>query len=99
MLGVEAVLGNGRCVSHLGGLLKDNTGYHLPALLCGSEGTLGVVTAARLRLVPAVPSTAVALLAFAGSPTRSTRAGARRGLPALEAAEMYFGAGLGWCAR
>ena len=39
-------------VSHLGGLVKDNTGYHLPSLLCGSEGTLGVVTAARLRLVP-----------------------------------------------
>jgi len=52
LLGVEAVLADGSVVSHLGGLLKDNTGYHLPGLLCGSEGTLGVVTAARLRLVP-----------------------------------------------
>ena len=41
-----------RSSRHLGGLLKDNTGYHLPSLLCGSEGTLGIVTAARLRLVP-----------------------------------------------
>jgi FAD/FMN-containing dehydrogenase len=52
LLGVEAVLADGTVVSHLGGLLKDNTGYHLPSLLCGSEGTLAVVTAARLRLVP-----------------------------------------------
>ena len=41
----------GRVVRHLGGPEKDNTGYDLPSLLCGSEGTLGVVTAARLRLV------------------------------------------------
>ena len=41
LLGVEAVLGDGTVVSHLGGLAKDNTGYHLPSLLCGSEGTLG----------------------------------------------------------
>ena len=54
VLGVEAVLGTGDVVSHLAGLVKDNTGYHLPSLLCGSEGTLGIVTAARLRLVRAV---------------------------------------------
>ena len=47
VIGVEAVLGNGSVVSHLDGLVKDNTGYHLPSLLCGSEGTLAVVTAAR----------------------------------------------------
>ena len=55
VLGVEAVLGNGSIVQHLGGLVKDNTGFDLAGLLCGSEGTLGVVTAARLRLVPAWP--------------------------------------------
>jgi FAD/FMN-containing dehydrogenase len=52
LLGIEAVLGDGSVISHLGGLVKDNTGYDLAGLLCGSEGTLGVVTAARLRLVP-----------------------------------------------
>ena len=52
VIGVEAVLGTGAVISHLGGLVKDNTGYDLPGLLCGSEGTLAVVTAARLRLVP-----------------------------------------------
>src|SRR5271165_4611102 len=66
LLGVEAVLGTGAVVSHLSGLLKDNTGYHLPSLLCGSEGTLGVVTAARLRLVPPAGQRVVALLAFGG---------------------------------
>ena len=52
VIGIEAVLGTGAVISHLGGLVKDNTGFDLPGLLCGSEGTLGVVTAARLQLVP-----------------------------------------------
>jgi FAD/FMN-containing dehydrogenase len=51
VLGVEAVLADGTVISHLSGLAKDNTGYDLAALLTGSEGTLAVVTAARLRLV------------------------------------------------
>ncbi|HET6771696.1 MAG TPA: FAD-binding oxidoreductase [Acidimicrobiales bacterium] len=51
LVGVEAVLGTGEVISRLGGLVKDNTGYDLAQLLCGSEGTLGIVTAARLRLV------------------------------------------------
>ncbi len=42
--GLEAVLGTGAVVSHLGGLMKDNTGYDWPGLVCGSEGTLAVVT-------------------------------------------------------
>ena len=50
--GLEAVLADGTVVSHLGGLAKDNTGYDWTRLLCASEGTLAVVTAARLRLVP-----------------------------------------------
>ena len=64
LVGIEAVLGTGAVVSHLGGLVKDNTGYDLAGLLCGSEGTLGVVTAARLRLVAPTPERVVALLAF-----------------------------------
>jgi FAD/FMN-containing dehydrogenase len=50
--GVEAVLADGTVLSHLGGLLKDNTGYDIASLLCGSEGTLAVLTAVRMRLVP-----------------------------------------------
>ncbi|MCU1455283.1 MAG: linked oxidase domain protein [Acidimicrobiales bacterium] len=64
LIGVEAVLGTGEVISHLGGLEKDNTGYDLAGLVCGSEGTLAVVTAARLRLVPPVGERVVALLAF-----------------------------------
>ena len=55
LLGAEAVLADGSLVSHLSGLVKDNTGYDWPGLLCGSEGTLGVITAVRLRLVPHRP--------------------------------------------
>jgi len=66
VVGVEAVLGTGAVVSRLGGLVKDNTGYDLAQLLCGSEGTLAVVTKARLRLVADEPHVVVALLALAG---------------------------------
>ncbi len=50
--GIEAVLADGTVLSHLSGLVKDNTGYDYPSLLAGSEGTLAVITAARLQLVP-----------------------------------------------
>ncbi|MDO8733486.1 MAG: FAD-binding oxidoreductase [Actinomycetota bacterium] len=50
LVGIEAVLSDGTLISHLSGLLKDNTGFDLAALLCGSEGTLGVITAVRLQL-------------------------------------------------
>jgi FAD/FMN-containing dehydrogenase len=66
VVGVEAVLGTGEVVSRLRGLVKDNTGYDLGQLLCGSEGTLGVVTRARLRLVADEPHVVVALLGLAG---------------------------------
>lgn len=52
VVGVEAVLADGTTLSHLAGLEKDNTGYDLAGLLTGSEGTLAVVTAVRLRLHP-----------------------------------------------
>lgn len=64
VVGIEAVLGTGEVLSHLGGLIKDNTGYDLAGLLCGSEGTLGVVTAARLQLVPDHPHRSTALIGF-----------------------------------
>ncbi len=55
VIGLEAVLADGQVVLRLSGLVKDNTGYDLSQLLVGSEGTLGIITAARLRLVPAHP--------------------------------------------
>jgi len=95
LLGVEAVLGTGDVISHLGGLEKDNTGYDLAGLLCGSEGTLGVVTAARLRLVPLLPERVVALLAFESVAAAVDATGSlRRGLPTLDALELFLDAGL-----
>lgn len=52
-LGLEVVLADGRIWNHLQGLRKDNTGYDLRQLFVGSEGTLGVITAATLKLHPA----------------------------------------------
>ncbi|MCU1351351.1 MAG: linked oxidase domain protein [Acidimicrobiales bacterium] len=95
LIGVEAVLGTGEVISHLGGLEKDNTGYDLAGLVCGSEGTLAVVTAARLRLVPPATERVVALLAF-GAVDRALAAVAplRRALPELEAVELLLADGL-----
>ncbi len=88
VLGVEAVLAGGAVISHLGGLVKDNTGYHLPSLLCGSEGTLAVVTAARLRLVPRLEQRVVALLGV-GSWADAVALGGhvRRTVPDVDAVE------------
>ena len=62
VLGIEAVLADGRVWNGLRGLRKDNTGYDLKQLFIGSEGTLGIVTAAVLKLYPA-PGTRVTALA------------------------------------
>jgi FAD/FMN-containing dehydrogenase len=95
VVGLEAVLGDGSVVSHLGGLLKDNTGYDLAALLCGSEGTLGVVTAVRLRLVPPAGERVTALVAVAGvaSALGVVRELRRAGV-VLEAAEVFLDEGM-----
>jgi FAD/FMN-containing dehydrogenase len=54
VLGIEAVLADGSVFSALTPLKKDNRGFDLKQLLIGSEGTLGIVTAATLRLLPAI---------------------------------------------
>ncbi len=63
--GLEAVLPDGSIHRGLTGLKKDNRGPSLDHLLIGAEGTLGIVTAARLRLVPAIVSRSVAWLGLA----------------------------------
>ncbi|MFZ5671209.1 MAG: FAD-binding oxidoreductase [Pseudomonadota bacterium] len=62
VLGLEAVLPNGEIWNGLKRLRKDNTGYDLKQLLIGAEGTLGVVTAASLKLFPMLPSRATAIV-------------------------------------
>lgn len=63
VLGLEAVLPNGEVWNGLKRLRKDNTGYDLKQLLIGAEGTLGVVTAASLKLFPVLVSRATAIAA------------------------------------
>ena len=64
--GVEAVLADGSIHDGLSGLKKDNRGYSIDQLLIGAEGTLGIVTAAALRLVPAAFDRAVAWAGVSG---------------------------------
>ena len=63
-LGIEAVMPNGEIFHGLKRLRKDNTGYDLRHLLIGSEGTLGVITAAALRMFQRPANTATAFLAI-----------------------------------
>jgi FAD/FMN-containing dehydrogenase len=65
VLGLEAVLSDGTVVSVLNRFLKNNTGYDLKQLFIGSEGTLGIVTRAVLRLVPAPTTQKVAFVSVA----------------------------------
>ena len=93
--GLEAVLADGSVLSRLSGLEKDNAGYDLPQLLVGSEGTLAVVTAARLRLVPAPRRIVAALLALPDTRAAVALTGRlRRRLPSLRAAELLYQDGL-----
>jgi FAD/FMN-containing dehydrogenase len=70
--GIEAVLPDGSVFDGLAPLKKDNRGYDLRQLLCGAEGTLGIVTAACLRLVPAVAARRTVWVGLA-SPDRALR--------------------------
>ena len=65
-LGLEVVLADGRVLNNLNKLKKDNTGYDLKNLFIGAEGTLGIITAAVLRLVPRPRSVETA---YAGVPS------------------------------
>jgi FAD/FMN-containing dehydrogenase len=65
VLGIEAVLPDGQVWNGLRGLRKDNTGYDLKQLFIGAEGTLGVITAAVLKLHPKPTASATAWVAVA----------------------------------
>jgi FAD/FMN-containing dehydrogenase len=95
LVGVEAVLADGRVIRRLPGLRKDNTGYDLPGLLAGSEGTLAIVTTVRVRLLPARREHLVAL---AGLPDTESAQQLLLTLlataPNLEAAELFHEPGL-----
>ena len=87
-LGLEVVLPNGELWDGLRGLRKDNTGYDLKHLFIGAEGTLGIITAAVLKLFPLPQASATAWLAL-DSPTAAVRL--------LDDLQARFGAALTAC--
>jgi FAD/FMN-containing dehydrogenase len=95
LLGFEAVLADGRVLRRLPGMPKDNTGFDLGGLLAGSEGTLAILTAVRLRLVPRLARRAVALAGF-GSAAEAVAAASRlrREVASVMALELFTDAGL-----
>ena len=68
-LGLEVVLADGRIMDLMSELRKDNTGYDLKDLFIGAEGTLGIITAAVLKLLPQPKAYATAMLAAASLPS------------------------------
>ncbi len=95
VVGLEAVLADGSVLSRLEALPKDNTGFDLVGLLTGSEGTLAVITAARVRLWPLFTHRTVALLALDSTGAAlAALAALRSRLGSLEAAELFLANGL-----
>jgi FAD/FMN-containing dehydrogenase len=93
--GLQAVLADGAIVDRRAGLLKDNAGYDLPALLVGSEGTLGVVTSVRWRLVPLLTARVAALIALPSvAAVAELLARVRPALASLHAAELMTDEGM-----
>jgi FAD/FMN-containing dehydrogenase len=89
VLGLEVVLADGRVWNGLKGLRKDNSGYDLKNIFIGSEGTLGIVTAAVLKLFPKPKARATALIGCASARAalalfERLRAGAGDALTAFE---------------
>lgn len=78
VLGLEVVLADGRVLSSLGALRKDNTGYDVKSLFIGAEGTLGVITAACLALQPKPRASATAFVAVRGPAEAVTLLGVLR---------------------
>jgi FAD/FMN-containing dehydrogenase len=101
MLGIEAVLPNGDIHHGLKRLRKDNTGYDLKQLLIGAEGTLGVVTAASLKLFPILADSTVAMVAVASPKDAITLLGRAKAASggAVEAFELMSRAGVAFALK
>jgi FAD/FMN-containing dehydrogenase len=95
LVGIEAVLADGRVIRRLDGLEKDNSGFDLAGLMCGSEGTLAVITAARMRLHAPTRHAVVALCAFDDVDAALDAVGTlRRELDCVNAIELFFAKGM-----
>ncbi|MDA8081370.1 MAG: FAD-binding oxidoreductase [Actinomycetota bacterium] len=95
LLGIETVLGNGQLIARMEGLHKDNSGYDWSSILCGSEGTLGVITAVAVKLISAALHRSVALIAVDTlSGAIRIMGDARREFSNLDAVEFMSRSGL-----
>ena len=95
VLGLEAVLADGSVMDRLHRPAKTSSGYDLVSLLAGSEGTLGIITRVRLRLVPESTHRAVALLGVDGPAAAvGLVASVRRSVPSLVSLEVFHANGL-----
>ncbi len=95
VIAVEAALASGQLAGSLSGLAKESAGLHLPSVLAGSEGTLAVITAARLRLVPRYRHRATALGALESLAGLPALVGLlRRELEDLDQLELMLPGGL-----
>lgn len=91
VMGIEAVLADGTVVGSLAGLPKETVGLHWPSLLAGSEGTLAVITAARLRLVPHFEHVTTMLAAIDDlGAAREVLGAMRRALGSLDSIEVMW---------
>ena len=91
VVGVEAVLADGTVVGSLAGLPKETVGLHWPSLLAGSEGTLAVITAARLRLVPHYEQVTTMLAAIDDvDAALALLAALRQGVGSLDSVEVMW---------
>ncbi len=92
LLGLEVVLADGTIISDLGGMIKNNTGYDIAKLFAGSEGTLGIITRAVIRLRPLPMARQTALCALSGfDDVMQLLHHARQDLPGLSAFELMWG--------
>lgn len=100
-LGIEAVLPDGRVLHDLKRLRKDNTGYDIRDLLIGAEGTLGIITAASLKLVVPPSASGVALLQVPSPEAALTLLSLAEGRMAggVTAFELISGQGLAFLAE
>ncbi|WP_095588779.1 FAD-binding oxidoreductase [Actibacterium ureilyticum] len=100
-LGVEAVLPDGTVLNGLSRLRKDNTGYDLRDLLIGAEGTLGIITAASLKLLPRPTANGTALLVVPDPAAALALLDMARGIAgdAVSAFELISGVGLDFLAE
>jgi FAD/FMN-containing dehydrogenase len=90
VLGIEAVLADGTVVSAMNRLVKNNTGYDLKQLFIGSEGTLGIVTRAVLKLVPMPSTQQLVVVSLRDFPSVLALLALARRLPSLSAFELMW---------